>query len=96
MPIDAFPDDRRGKIKVDYASRGPNWTLSVTDNGIGMPADPVDAKPGLGTSIVEALARQLKAVIKVADANPGTSVSLAHVQIAAVHEANAMPAAHAV
>ena len=80
----AFPGDRNGKIKVDYHSHGPNWTLSVTDNGVGMPADAANAKPGLGTNIVHALTAQLHASIRVADANPGTAVSIAHTQIAAV------------
>jgi len=86
----AFPSDRSGKIKVDYRSHGPNWTLSVTDDGVGMPADAA-AKPGLGTSIVQALSGQLQAVIRVADAKPGTAVSIAHTQIAAVQSAGAMP-----
>jgi two-component sensor histidine kinase len=86
----AFPDDRRGKIKVDYHAHGPNWTLSVMDNGIGMPADDTDAKPGLGTSIVQALTSQLQSEVKVSGANPGTIVSVVHSQIAAV------PVAHAI
>jgi len=80
----AFPDDRAGKIKVGYHSHGPNWTLSVTDNGVGMPKDAAAAKPGLGTSIVQALTAQLHAVVNIADANPGTAISVAHAQIAAV------------
>ena len=60
----AFPDDRHGKIKVDYRGHGPNWTLSVTDNGIGMPADAADAKPGLGSSIVQALTAQMHATVR--------------------------------
>jgi two-component sensor histidine kinase len=80
----AFPEDRSGKIGVDYHSHGPNWTLSVTDNGIGMPTDAASAKPGLGTSIVKALSAQLHGVIKVGDANPGTAVSVAHTQLAIV------------
>ncbi|THD63705.1 sensor histidine kinase, partial [Phenylobacterium sp.] len=80
----AFPDGRTGKIVVDYHARGPNWSLSVTDNGVGMPQDPADARPGLGTSIVEALARQLDAVVQVAAAHPGTAVTVARSQIAAV------------
>jgi two-component sensor histidine kinase len=74
----AFPGDRSGKIRVDYHSHGPNWTLSVTDNGVGMPAGGRVAKPGLGTSIVHALARQLHAVVKISDGNPGTAVSIAN------------------
>ena len=82
----AFPCNRNGMIKVEYSSRGPNWTLSVTDNGVGMPENSANAKPGLGTNIVQALAKQLKAKIKVADAGPGTSVQIAHTQITAVGE----------
>ena len=83
----AFPEDRNGKIKVDYQSHGPNWKLSVTDNGVGMPADGEGAKPGLGTNIIQALTSQLKAQVKISDANPGTIVSIAHTQIAAVQSA---------
>ncbi len=80
----AFPDGRRGKILVGFQSHGPNWTLSVHDDGVGMPKDEESAKPGLGTSIVEALANQLRARVQVAQAHPGTTVSLVHSQIAAV------------
>jgi two-component sensor histidine kinase len=72
----AFPEQKHGKIMVDYRSDGPKWTLSVKDDGIGMPTDA--AKPGLGTGIVEALARQLGAHIRVADALPGTVFKLVH------------------
>ena len=82
----AFPGGRPGKIEVDYRSRGPNWTLSVGDDGVGIPGDPAYAKPGLGTSIVEALARQLHARVQVADSQPGTAVSIIHTQIAAVDD----------
>jgi two-component sensor histidine kinase len=80
----AFPRNPNGKIKVDYKSRGPNWTLTVTDNGIGIPADPAATKAGLGTSIVSALTRQANATLKVSDAKPGTTVTITHVQISAV------------
>jgi two-component system, sensor histidine kinase PdtaS len=82
----AFPGGRHGKIVVGYQARGPNWTLSVGDNGVGMPDDPATATPGLGTSIVEALAKQLHAHVKVADAQPGTDVSVIHTQISAVKD----------
>jgi len=91
----AFPGDRRGKIEVNYCSRGPNWTLRVSDDGVGMPADP-SAKPGLGTSIVQALAKQMKADIKVADANPGTAVSIARTQIGVVQGTDSKPPQRAV
>ena len=82
----AFPGGAPGKIKVAYRSHGPNWTLSVSDNGVGMPADPAEAKPGLGTSIVEALARQLQAHVQVANAHPGAAVSIVHNPISAVED----------
>jgi len=74
----AFPHHRRGRVAVSYAGGETGWTLSVADNGIGMPANPADAKPGLGTSIIEALARQLSARISVTNARPGTAVSIVH------------------
>jgi two-component sensor histidine kinase len=92
----AFPGERNGKIKVDYHSHGPNWALSVTDDGVGMDADATSTKAGLGTSIVQALTRQLQAAIRVSDANPGTAVTIAHTQIAAVQNATAMQAERAV
>ncbi len=72
----AFPDQRRGRIVVDYRAHGDGWTLTVCDDGIGMPKPPARIKPGLGTGIVEALARQLGAVIKISDAEPGTRVAV--------------------
>lgn len=74
----AFPDDRAGTIRVSYTTNAADWTMSVDDDGIGMPAKTADAKAGLGTSIVEALTRQLRARIVLADAKPGTSVSIIH------------------
>jgi two-component sensor histidine kinase len=76
----AFPGrDQSGEINVDYLSEGTGWTLTVGDNGIGMPADHASAKPGLGTGIVDALSKQLDASVSVTDAAPGTTVSIVHV-----------------
>jgi two-component sensor histidine kinase len=51
---------------------------------VGMPAK--DAKAGLGTSIVQALAKQLGAQVNVASAHPGTKVSVVHAHIALFRE----------
>ena len=56
----------------------------MSDNGVGMPPDSVGGKPGLGTNIVEALAKRLDAEVRVASANPGTAVSIVHAQHAVV------------
>jgi two-component sensor histidine kinase len=74
----AFPGRRAGRIMVGYAAKGTGWSLSVSDNGVGMPADAASAKPGLGSSIIEALARQLDARVLIADAHPGASISIVH------------------
>lgn len=74
----AFPDQRKGQITVDYHAEGKDWTLEVSDDGVGMSTHPDGAKPGLGTGIVEALSNQLAAEITVEDAMPGTKVSISH------------------
>jgi two-component sensor histidine kinase len=71
-----FVGRRSGSITVDYQTDGTAWTLSVTDNGVGMPA--VKTDPGLGMSIIDALASQLKATVRFSDAKPGTCVTIAH------------------
>ncbi|MDB5435563.1 MAG: Signal transduction histidine kinase, partial [Phenylobacterium sp.] len=79
----AFPGRRKGRITVDYRSDGPEWTLSVADDGVGMPTDPANAKPGLGTSIVLALAQQLRAGVEISEGRPGHKVSIVHPLLAA-------------
>lgn len=74
----AFPGEHGGTILVDYRARGAAWTLTVRDDGVGTPHKLASAKPGLGTSIVEALAKQLHATVETAGANPGTRVSVMH------------------
>ncbi len=75
----AFPGrTQEGSIKVDYKSDGDAWTLVIGDNGIGMPKDAGGGKPGLGTGIVEALARQLEAKVTITDQAPGTKVTIVH------------------
>jgi len=73
----AFPDQRSGKITVDYHSSEQGWSLSVSDNGVGMP-HATETHSGLGSTIVQALARKLDAAVQIFDANPGTRVSIVH------------------
>jgi len=74
----AFPGGAGGRIVVGYRSHEADWTLSVTDDGVGMSSGPLPVKAGLGTSIVEALARQLKATVSITGADPGTRVAIVH------------------
>jgi two-component sensor histidine kinase len=80
----AFPGHRKGKITVDYQAQGRRWSLTVVDNGIGISNAPGGSKSGLGTSIIEALARQLDAEVDVANAHPGTEVTIRHTQAPAL------------
>jgi two-component sensor histidine kinase len=81
----AFPNDQSdGRITVGYDAAGMNWKLSVADNGIGKP-DGVfaQAKTGLGTSIVKALARQLGAQVETVAGATGTTLSITHAEFSA-------------
>ncbi len=78
----AFPGDRAGRILVDYHSRQDGWALAVSDDGVGFSAGATDTPPGLGTSLVEALAKQLRAQVLVEPKNPGTAVSVIHTEAA--------------
>jgi two-component sensor histidine kinase len=76
----AFPDEKtEGQIIVGYETAGTNWKLSVSDNGLGRP-DGVfaQAKSGLGTGIVKALAQQLGAQVETVSGPLGTTVSITH------------------
>ena len=81
----AFPDDRsNGTVSVVYDLAEPNWRLTVSDNGIGRPeGHPSDkTNPGLGTTIVQALAKQLDAHVDVLMDPHGTTVSITHIPFA--------------
>lgn len=74
----AFPGrNQKGQIKVGYLTTGAGWALTVDDDGNGM-ALGGDVEPGLGTGIVEALAKQLDATVRITKLLPGTKVSVVH------------------
>jgi chemotaxis protein methyltransferase CheR len=59
-----------GTIIIRYDVAAPSWRLSVSDNGIGK---------ATGTSIVEALAKQLDGHVAITVTRPhGTTVSITH------------------
>jgi PAS domain S-box-containing protein len=78
----AFVGDRAaGVLVVAYEATGRSWTLAVSDNGIGVPEGHLDldkTSHGLGTIIVEALAKQLDARVEVVRNPRGTTVSITH------------------
>jgi two-component sensor histidine kinase len=72
-----LPSGDEGEILVKYDAQDSSWQLSVSDNGSGpkeAPGEP--AHIGLGTSIVEALARQLQATVENSSGPEGTWVTI--------------------
>ena len=59
----AFPDDRRGHVRVTLAHEGDEVQVRVTDDGIGMSDASRDETQGLGLPLVRLLAEQLSATI---------------------------------
>jgi len=76
----AFPAEKPdAAIVVSYKVAGSDWKLTVSDNGIGKPdVNAGNTKPGLGTSLVKALTRQLDAVVDIVSGPRGTAVSVTH------------------
>ena len=73
----AFPGRTVGRVVVGYKAVGDSWHRSVSDDGIGIrPGGP--ASSGLGTSIVEVLARQLGGRVEISTDPQGTTVAVAH------------------
>ena len=50
----------------------------MRDDGVGMPTGIPKAVAGLGTGIIEALAKHLGASIQVIALNPGVAVTISH------------------
>jgi chemotaxis protein methyltransferase CheR len=72
-----FRGERAGEILVSYDVQNSGWRLSVSDNGSG--TQELSGEPphsGLGTSIVEALAHQLKATVEKTSGPRGTTVTI--------------------
>jgi chemotaxis protein methyltransferase CheR len=76
----AFPGKKPdAAILVSYKAADPDWKLTVSDNGVGKPdVSASETKPGLGTSLVKALTRQLDALVDIASDSRGTAVSVTH------------------
>lgn len=76
----AFPNDPDdARVIIGYEANGADWKLSVSDNGEGMPSrQPGNAKTGLGTSLVDALAKQNAAQIEIITSASGTTVTITH------------------
>lgn len=65
----AFPEERPGTVRVRFAREGAEFSLTVIDDGIGLPQEgdldrappgPLPRGSGLGTRLLRALAAQLR------------------------------------
>lgn len=74
----AFPSAKAdAMILVTYEIDAADWKLTVSDNGIGKSAgDATGHNSGLGTAIVQALVKQLDAVMDVASGSDGMTISI--------------------
>jgi PAS domain S-box-containing protein len=73
----AFPGDEAGEVHVSFSQAADGgWVLSVVDDGVGLPeaVDP-QAPSTLGLRLVQTLANQLDAVLRVERAG-GTRIEL--------------------
>ena len=76
----AFPGEKPdAAILVAYKVADTDWKLTISDNGIGKSAPSTNQKKGgLGTSLVQSLAKQLDAQVDIASDSHGTAVSITH------------------
>jgi chemotaxis protein methyltransferase CheR len=76
----AFPTEKPdAAIVVSYKVAETDWKLTISDNGAGMPdLNASGKKGGLGTSLVQSLAKQLDAQVGIASDAHGTAVSITH------------------
>lgn len=68
----AFPDARRGRIRVELRREPDALRLSVTDNGVGSPA----LAAGLGMTLIRLMSQQIRAALQVEPAQPGLRVAV--------------------
>ena len=76
----AFPSEKEdAAIAVSYKVSDADWKLTISDNGGGKPAlSASEKKGGLGTSLVQSLAKQLDARVDTESNFYGTAVTITH------------------
>lgn len=66
----AFPDDRKGSIRVLFGEEEETCRLEVADDGVGMAEGPQNERANsLGMRVVIALARQIRGTLETCQAN---------------------------
>jgi chemotaxis protein methyltransferase CheR len=74
----AFPEQHASaRIRVTFEMAKSDWKLTVADNGVGRDVtDQTDASTGLGTALIGALAKQLKAQVSETSTGGGLKVAV--------------------
>jgi two-component sensor histidine kinase len=74
----AFPTERSSaRIRVTFEMAQSDWKLTVSDNGTGrIPVKTTKPKSGLGTALINALAKQLEAQISEVSTDKGLTVDV--------------------
>ncbi|MBS3817917.1 PAS domain S-box protein [bacterium] len=72
----AFPDDKKGEIKIKFHKKDSQYELEISDNGIGFPEDLDFRKtPSMGMHLVSSLVDQINGEIKL-DRKPHPSFQI--------------------
>jgi chemotaxis protein methyltransferase CheR len=76
----AFPGEKKdAAIVVSYKVAENDWKLTISDNGVGKSElSASQKKGGLGTSLVQSLAKQLDAQVDIESDSHGRAVSITH------------------
>jgi two-component sensor histidine kinase len=74
----AYPNDLRGPVSVEFSSDDEHWSLTVSDQGVGLPNgfDPGKGK-SVGMRVITALVRRLNAKLTFKSSASGTVFEVA-------------------
>jgi PAS domain S-box-containing protein len=72
----AFVNERAGRIILAARKDGGDLRIKIADDGVGVRKDVPDRRT-FGTTLIETLARQLRATLRQSDGNPGTVIEIA-------------------
>ena len=74
----AFPNDRRGAIKVEFRKESDSYFLAVADDGVGMSSRPAAEQKGsgLGQRLIRSMVGQLDGSLTAEPAEAGSIVSI--------------------
>ena len=62
----AFRNNRKGKIDIEFKLENGNYSMIVSDDGVGFPKDSdIEVSDSLGLRIVNSLTEQIKGQIKL-------------------------------